>query len=64
MGQALATTDGVRQAVEQARALVAEALALLDQAGIGAHIGAHLDIALHRMASDIAGLRSAPCPRG
>ena len=54
MGQALVKTDGVRQAVEQARALVAEALELLDQAGIGAHIGAHLDMALHRMTSDIA----------
>ena len=54
MSQALAKTDGVRQALEQARALVAEALEVLDQAGIGTHIGAHLDMALHRMTSDIA----------
>jgi len=54
MGQALEKTDSVRRAVEQARALVVEALELLDQAGIGAHIGAHLDMALHRMTSDIA----------
>jgi hypothetical protein len=54
MGQAIAKKDDVRQAVEQARTLVAEALALLDQAGIGAQVGAHLDMALHRMRSEIA----------
>jgi hypothetical protein len=54
MGQALVKTDGIREAVEKAQALVAEALDLLDQAGVGAHISAHLDMALHRMTSEIA----------
>lgn len=45
--------DGLREAIEAARALVVEAIARLDEAGAPADIAAHLDFALHRMSSEI-----------
>ena len=49
MGKAQLTDNVLGQAIAKAFDLVSEALARLDEAGAPADIGAHLDLALHRM---------------
>ena len=49
MGEAQLTDNVLSSAIAKAFDLVSEALARLDEAGAPADIGAHLDLALHRM---------------
>jgi len=49
MGEAQSEDNELRQAIARAFHLVSDALARLDEAGAPADIGAHLDLALHRM---------------
>ena len=53
MGQALENLTGSQAALERAKLLVKEALDLLDDCGASADIGAHLDLALHRINCDL-----------
>lgn len=53
MSAALSKPDGYRGAIDRARELVQEAIGLLDEAGAPADIAAHLELALHRMTSEI-----------
>ena len=49
MGDAQAKDTELSQAIAKAFDLVSDALTILDEAGAPADIGAHLDLALHRM---------------
>ena len=49
MGEAQLTDNALNHAIAKAFDLVSEALATLDEADAPADIGAHLDLALHRM---------------
>lgn len=53
MSAALSNQNKGPEAVERARDLVREAVALLDAARAPADIAAHLEVAIHRMTSEI-----------
>ena len=52
--------DVARSAICEVRAMVAEAIAKLDEAGAPADIAAHLDLALHRMDAETMSELSNP----
>ncbi len=55
MSEALQQTDELRVALDEAHALVTQAITILDAANAPADIAAHLDLAVHRMKPYLAG---------
>lgn len=54
MGLALSKADDIRVSIELAHQLVTDAIRELDRVGAPADLGAHLDLALHRMTDALA----------